>query len=149
MCIRDRCLGAWVARAEVADVALPMLFDRLEGLRLIDDAPAEMSGWVFRGMTKLPVAWDRVRAAARNGSLGEGIQAGRGSAPTSNNAPQTGEATAVSYTHLDLRGDRRQQCRRCTCDRESRSEMLEAAADTTLELPAIASGCLLYTSRCV
>lgn len=89
------CLGAWVARAEVADVALPMLFDRLEGLRLIDDAPAEMSGWVFRGMTKLPVAWDRVRAAARNGSLGEGIQAGRGSAPTSNNAPQTGEATVA------------------------------------------------------
>src|SRR5690606_41793843 len=77
------CLGAWVARAEVADVALPMLFDRLEGLRLIDDAPAEMGGWVFRGMTKLPVAWDRVRSAAGSGSLGEGIQAGRGSAPTS------------------------------------------------------------------
>ena len=28
------CLGAWVARAEVADVALPMLFRRLDGLSL-------------------------------------------------------------------------------------------------------------------
>lgn len=54
------CLGAWVARAEVADVALPMIFGRIEGLRLIDEDPAEMGGWVFRGMTKMPVHFDRV-----------------------------------------------------------------------------------------
>ncbi len=58
------CLGAWVARAEVADVALPMLFDRLEGLRLHPERPATLGGWVFRGMTALPVAWDRVRPGA-------------------------------------------------------------------------------------
>lgn len=57
------CLGAWVARAEVADIALPMLFDRLEGLSLSPARPAEIGGWVFRGMTKLPVEWDRVGAA--------------------------------------------------------------------------------------
>ncbi|MBC9954462.1 cytochrome P450 [Leucobacter sp. cx-42] len=57
------CLGAWVARAEVADIALPMLFERLEGLRLIEDEPAEMGGWVFRGMTKMPVTWDRALPA--------------------------------------------------------------------------------------
>lgn len=58
------CLGAWVARAEVADVALPMLFDRLEGLDLIADRSAEIGGWVFRGMLSLPVGWDGVRDAA-------------------------------------------------------------------------------------
>lgn len=55
------CLGAWVARAEVADVALPMLFARLEGLRLSAERPAQIAGWVFRGMTRLPVGWTGVR----------------------------------------------------------------------------------------
>ncbi len=54
------CLGAWVARAEVADVGLPMLFERLRGLDLVPDDRAEIAGWVFRGMTKLPVRWDSV-----------------------------------------------------------------------------------------
>jgi cytochrome P450/flavodoxin len=58
------CLGAWVARAEVADVALPMLFGRLEGLRLHPERPATLGGWVFRGMTALPVAWDRVASGS-------------------------------------------------------------------------------------
>lgn len=66
------CLGAWVARAEVADVVLPMLFDRLEGLRLSETDPAEIRGWVFRGLTKLPVEWDRVRSAGRGGGGGGG-----------------------------------------------------------------------------
>lgn len=55
------CLGAWVARAEVADVALPMLFNRLEGLRGSASNPAEVGGWVFRGMLSLPADWDAVR----------------------------------------------------------------------------------------
>lgn len=58
------CLGAWVARAEVADVALPMLFARLRGLDLVPEDPAEIAGWVFRGMTKLPVRWDAVAPSA-------------------------------------------------------------------------------------
>lgn len=52
------CAGAWVARAEVADVALPLLFSRLPGLRLDPENPAVAGGWVFRGMDKLPVVWD-------------------------------------------------------------------------------------------
>ncbi|QYM76904.1 cytochrome P450 [Leucobacter luti] len=52
------CLGAWVARAEVADVGLPLLFERLRGLRVTGSQAAEVGGWVFRGMTKLPVTWD-------------------------------------------------------------------------------------------
>lgn len=55
------CLGMWVAKAEVAEVALPMLFERLEGMSLVEDEPAEIGGWVFRGMTKLPVAWASTR----------------------------------------------------------------------------------------
>ncbi|GAA2181310.1 hypothetical protein GCM10009847_22630 [Leucobacter tardus] len=51
------CLGAWAARAEVAEVALPLLFSSLEGLALIDEDPPEIGGWVFRGMTKLPITW--------------------------------------------------------------------------------------------
>lgn len=51
------CLGAWVARAEVAATALPRLFDRLPDLRLDPANPAEASGWVFRGMSKMPVQW--------------------------------------------------------------------------------------------
>ncbi|MCU1480401.1 MAG: cytochrome [Subtercola sp.] len=60
------CLGAWVARAQVATVAMPAVLARLEGLELVPDAPAELGGWVFRGMTKMPVRWgaDSRRTAA-------------------------------------------------------------------------------------
>lgn len=49
------CAGAWAARCLIAEVALPMLFDRLPGLRLAGDAPFE--GWAFRGPLRVPVAW--------------------------------------------------------------------------------------------
>ncbi|PXY23447.1 cytochrome [Prauserella coralliicola] len=52
------CAGAWVARASVVNVALPGLFDALPGLRLDPDRPAVSGGWVFRGVTSLPVHWD-------------------------------------------------------------------------------------------
>jgi cytochrome P450 len=42
----------------VADVALPAIFRRLKGLRLVEDEPARMGGWAFRGLLNLPVAWD-------------------------------------------------------------------------------------------
>ncbi len=58
------CLGAWVARSEIADVALPMLFERLQGLELVPEDPAEIGGWVFRGMLKLPVRWSSVASPA-------------------------------------------------------------------------------------
>lgn len=52
------CLGTWVARAQVGQVALPTLFRRLKGLRLDPERPAQQGGWVFRGMTELPAVWD-------------------------------------------------------------------------------------------
>ncbi|WP_313822608.1 cytochrome P450 [Citricoccus sp.] len=51
------CAGTWVARAQVAQIAMPALFDRLPGLRLDPDHEAVDAGWVFRGLTRMPVLW--------------------------------------------------------------------------------------------
>ena len=50
------CAGAAASRTLIAEVALPMLFERLPGLRLAGEAPFE--GWAFRGPRAVPVAWD-------------------------------------------------------------------------------------------
>jgi cytochrome P450 len=50
------CAGAWASRCLIAEVALPMIFDRLPGLRLDGDVP--FGGWAFRGPLTMPVAWD-------------------------------------------------------------------------------------------
>ncbi len=51
------CLGAWSARAQVGEIALPALFRRLPGLKLAEGPPVKWSGWVFRGPVSLPVEW--------------------------------------------------------------------------------------------
>lgn len=51
------CAGAATSRALIADIALPMLFDRLPNLRLIDDV--QFSGWAFRGPVNVSVSWDK------------------------------------------------------------------------------------------
>jgi cytochrome P450 len=50
------CAGAPAARALICEVALPMLFARLPGLRLAGGA--QLHGWAFRGPLSVPVAWD-------------------------------------------------------------------------------------------
>ncbi len=52
------CLGVWMARAQLAAVALPMLSDRLPGLQLDEQRPAAVRGWVFRGPVHLHARWD-------------------------------------------------------------------------------------------
>jgi cytochrome P450 len=52
------CAGAFASRAMVADVALPSIFARLNGLRLDNSQPVRIGGWAFRGLLNLPVAWD-------------------------------------------------------------------------------------------
>ena len=53
------CAGAAASRTLIADVALPMLFARLPGLRLAGDpADVRFHGWAFRGPLGVPVAWD-------------------------------------------------------------------------------------------
>lgn len=51
------CMGAWVARHEVAALAWPLVFGRLKGLRPTDSAEDRLEGWVFRGLTSLNVTW--------------------------------------------------------------------------------------------
>ncbi len=52
------CAGTWVARLMVGQVAVPEIFERLDGLRLQSDNPPILRGWVFRGPTKMPVEWN-------------------------------------------------------------------------------------------
>jgi len=50
------CAGAAASRCLITEVALPLAFARLPGLRLT--GPAPFAGWAFRGPTSVPVAWD-------------------------------------------------------------------------------------------
>lgn len=50
------CAGAAASRVLIAEVAAPMIFDRLPGLRLAGEVP--FGGWAFRGPLSMPVAWD-------------------------------------------------------------------------------------------
>lgn len=52
------CAGTWIARAQVAQVAMPALFDKLPGLRLDPTQATVDAGWVFRGLVKMPVLWN-------------------------------------------------------------------------------------------
>jgi len=49
------CAGAWASRALIADVALPMLFERFPRLRLSPPEAARFGGWAFRGPLSMPV----------------------------------------------------------------------------------------------
>ena len=51
------CLGTWVARASIAEIALPTLFRQLPELTLPDPEGVRMAGWVFRGPVTLPATW--------------------------------------------------------------------------------------------
>jgi cytochrome P450 len=52
------CAGTWASRQTVGRIVVPMLFERFANLRLRDDAPPLLRGWVFRGPVSLPVRWD-------------------------------------------------------------------------------------------
>jgi len=49
------CGGAFVSRALIADVALPMIFERLQGLEF--SAPTIFGGFAFRGPVEMKVRW--------------------------------------------------------------------------------------------
>ncbi|WP_420405407.1 cytochrome P450 [Nisaea sp.] len=49
------CAGAWASRCLIAEVALPMIFERLPGLTLGGEVP--YGGWAFRGPLEMPVRW--------------------------------------------------------------------------------------------
>jgi hypothetical protein len=51
------CAGAAASRTLVAEVALPMLFHRLQDLTLEEKPPVNVGGWAFRGPLNLPARW--------------------------------------------------------------------------------------------
>jgi len=55
------CMGVWMARMSIGQIALPTLFRRLPGLRLAE--PVKVVGdawtdWMFRGLRHLDVGWE-------------------------------------------------------------------------------------------
>jgi hypothetical protein len=53
-----QCAGHWAARIGIGEIAVPMLYHELPGLRIDTRRPANWSGWVFRGVETAPVTWD-------------------------------------------------------------------------------------------
>ncbi|MBF6263633.1 cytochrome P450 [Nocardia farcinica] len=52
------CAGHWAARIAIGEIAVPLLYAELPGLRTDPRRPPAFHGWVFRGSTALPVTWD-------------------------------------------------------------------------------------------
>lgn len=53
------CAGHWAAKSSVGQIAIPKLYDEFPGLRVDRGRTTEWNGWVFRGLTSLPVTWDK------------------------------------------------------------------------------------------
>jgi cytochrome P450 len=51
------CAGQWAARISIGQIAVPLLYRELPGLRVDTDRSPAWDGWVFRGLTTLPVTW--------------------------------------------------------------------------------------------
>lgn len=49
------CAGAWISKALIAEVALPMLFDAMPDITLAGET--RFGGWAFRGPLAMPVSW--------------------------------------------------------------------------------------------
>ncbi|EMY34452.1 cytochrome P450 monooxygenase [Arthrobacter crystallopoietes BAB-32] len=52
-----QCAGKWAAQKAVGEIAVPMLYRELPELRQDAGRRETWDGWVFRGMTNLPVVW--------------------------------------------------------------------------------------------
>ena len=52
-----QCAGRWAAKTMIGEIAIPALYRRFPMLRVDDRRPVLWDGWVFRGITSLPVTW--------------------------------------------------------------------------------------------
>ncbi|WP_262107427.1 cytochrome P450 [Arthrobacter sp. Marseille-P9274] len=52
-----QCAGKWAAQKAIGEIAVPLLYERLPGLRQDPERAETWAGWVFRGLTSLPVTW--------------------------------------------------------------------------------------------
>ncbi|HEX2247399.1 MAG TPA: cytochrome P450 [Arthrobacter sp.] len=52
------CAGHWAAKTSIGQIAVPLLYARFPGLRVDERRSEAWDGWVFRGLTALPVTWN-------------------------------------------------------------------------------------------
>ena len=52
------CAGHWAAKTAIGQIAVPKAYERFPSLRLDEQRPEAWGGWVFRGLTSLPVTWN-------------------------------------------------------------------------------------------
>lgn len=52
------CAGHWAAKTSIGQIAVPMAYERFPGLRVDQRRSESWDGWVFRGLTSLPVTWN-------------------------------------------------------------------------------------------
>lgn len=52
------CAGHWAAKTSIGQIAVPLAYERFPGLRTDDTRAETWDGWVFRGLTSLPVTWN-------------------------------------------------------------------------------------------
>ncbi|WFP17097.1 cytochrome P450 [Citricoccus muralis] len=52
-----QCAGKWAAQESIGRIAVPALYDRFPNLTQAPGRPEEWDGWVFRGITSMPVTW--------------------------------------------------------------------------------------------
>jgi len=52
------CAGHWAAKTSIGQIAVPMAYKRFPGLRVDERRNESWDGWVFRGLTGLPVTWN-------------------------------------------------------------------------------------------
>ncbi|MDV6286085.1 cytochrome P450 [Rhodococcus jostii] len=52
------CAGHWAAKSAVGEIAVPLLYERFPTLRVDTTRETRWDGWVFRGLTDLPVTWN-------------------------------------------------------------------------------------------
>ncbi|WP_318241742.1 cytochrome P450 [Arthrobacter pullicola] len=52
-----QCAGKWAAQKAIGDIAVPLLYRELPGLKRDKSQQEIWDGWVFRGLTSLPVVW--------------------------------------------------------------------------------------------
>lgn len=51
------CAGKWAARTAIGEIAVPRLYERIPTLAVDQRRETTWDGWVFRGITALPVTW--------------------------------------------------------------------------------------------
>lgn len=51
------CAGKWAAQAGIGRIAVPMLYRELPDFRVDPIRPASWDGFIFRGLSRLPVTW--------------------------------------------------------------------------------------------